>query len=555
MARNINSIQRHIVERCNLPMVEAGLNLFDCPAGCSKPGAKSFYNVAPGQLVAYTIDGTGNVPVTIGAADIATTTGDIYIGIGWDADGDGVSDDVRLIAGEHLTKCEVDEATVGRPQCGNPGIKAAAIDCTECGETYTAKVIVDNNLSRSWGPLFKSGQEFTATYTTECCTCDDCPPEHNCKEVICGIVEALNGELDLKLGDRAYPDWKNPNLPRPFRAVRGHDNIFSYCITPDPAECKCDTCNKIDAVTSATIGGEAVDFKGNLDPTDPAKTLVPQLKNIAYQIECAFDNIIGKNTGFAVVTEGATACCPLQLHVVTCDPDFVIDGLTPCPDALELPFTITPVKTCVDCDTEPAEPITPTCWLAVIVDPPKPKCDDCYLDKVSTWYGADISLEFLKDGFACKPKVMQKTIMEASAPRNFGAYIMWLEYKYGFGPAGRGRRHRASNYRRGYLNKWDDTSRIKNAVTAKCDAMYCSYYLDHDRVKKSSYGPTTYCTEFRSGIHIPITHDVALPSWEEFFNALITANNGNCKIQGSLACIEEPIKEKAEAVKAEAKSE
>jgi hypothetical protein len=540
---SIGKIERHIVPKHDYPMVAKDLPLFTCPSGNCK-GKKLFYNVAPGQLVAYTYPGPGLVPISVDNTNVATTSTDIYLGIGWDSNGDGLSDDIRLIAGEHLSLCQVEALTVGKPDCGSPGIKAASIDCVKCDETYTAKVTIDDNRSRSWGPIFKTGLEFTATYTPECGGCTDCPADANCKDVICGIVDALNGELDLKLDGIGYPDWKDSNLPRPYKAVRGHDNWYTYCITPDAAGSDCENCNQIDALTTFTLkAGDLdeviTDVSDLVDPTNAAKTIVAQLDHLVQRIECAFNDELGANTGFAYITKGATACCPLQLHVVTCDDKFEIDGLTPCDDAID-PATLlnfVPVNNCVDCGEGDPAAYTPACWFAIIAQPQRPKCDDCYLDKSYNWYGVDIKVEFLKDAYGHRPITKTATFLEARSPRNFGSQIQWLEYKFGFGPAGRGRRHRASNYRKGFLNKWDDTSRIKNAVTAKCEALYCSYTLEYTRWQRSQFGPSQYATDFESGIHVQTEHTVTLASLELFLTALVEANNGLCRVVNGVNCI------------------
>lgn len=538
--------ERHIVAYGNYPMKPGGEPLFSCPTGKNRPGEKIFYNGVPGQLVAYTHDpSVSTIPMTLNAADLATVTSDLIIGVFVDQDGDGVADDVRPLAGGCLDKCKIEEASVGTPHCGTPLIEAASIDCVKCDETYTVKVTIENNQTRSWSPLFKGGCEFIASMSPDCCTCDDCPPEANCKEIVCELVRQLNGELDLRINGELYPDWKGQGQPRPFRAVRGHDNWFTYCISPDPGDCDCNTCTKIDAITEATICGETVTFNGNLDPSDPSKTLIPQLQNIAFQIECAFDQYGGDQSGFAVVTQGITPCCPLQLHVVTCDPDFAIAGLEPCAAPCELKFPCK--RRCSDCSKEPVEPYVPECWIAIIAEPEKPDCK-CYLEDVPwAWYGVKGKIEFMTDAGECVPNTKSQTLLEPKSPRNFGAQIQWLEYKFGF-PGGRGRKYRASNYRKGTFGFPDDTSRLKNAVTAKCEALYCSYFLKHSNEYKPCLTSGYACTEYSSGIHVNCDDDVTLASWEEFFNALITANNNNCKVIGEVNCFPEKV-EKLDVVK------
>lgn len=537
MAKTAN-YENHIVAYGNYPMAPGGQNLFDCP-GCSKGNPKLFYNGYPGQLVAYTIEGTGNVPVTVGVADIPNITGDLYIGRFVDLDCDGVADDVQLIAGEHLTKCDVDSASVASPTCGLPSIKALSIDCVECHETYTVEVRLEDNVTRTWSPLHVPAK-CVASYTTECCTCDDCDPEANCNDIICGLVDSLNGELNLMIDKNTpYPDRKKARKERRYKAFRGHANWFTYCLVPEKSECDCEGCTTIPAITGATVGGEAVELQGNLTP-DGAATYIPQVQNIAQQLNCAFEKNIGKHSGFAFVTAGVTKCCPLQLHVNTCDAGFVLEGAEVCENGF-LPLEFTNSGCCTQVDPEtgaciiPEDKVeNPSCWLAVVADPPKPDCKGCYLDKPWMWYGNKLDIQLLKDPNDCSPEWRSYDILESQSPRNFGAQIQWLEYKHAF-PRGKGRRHNVSNQRRGWLGDFESDARV-NQVKAKCDSLYCSYSLGYSSDEKSQLDSRKYCKEYASVFHIDSCDDVTLASWEEFFNALITDQNGACKVIGDVTC-------------------
>lgn len=541
---------RHLVAHGNYPMVEGGKDLFSCP-GCKKRGGrrgKLFYNAGvPGQIVAYTFDpAVSPVPQTVDASNLATVTGDLFLGVLVDQDKDGVADDVRLIAGESIEKCDLDEINVGSPKCGNPAIKAASIDCVSCNETYVAKVSIDDNRTRSFAPpgVGTSAQEYIGTYHTKCCTCDDCPPEANCREVICGIVDSLNNTLDLEINGRLYPDYKPSNLPRPYRAVVGHKTIKTYCLCAEATECDCDTCNLLPAVTSATIGGETVEFTGNLTP-DGANTALPMIHNIAYQIECELEAKFGANAGFAVVTESINdCCCPWRLTVVTCDAGFAIDGLVECPDGAWEFGDLVSKKKCVSVDPETGECldpedsiVTPECWYAVIASPEIPDCDNCTLQRPWTWHGIKLEVDFLADPTGCTPKIATKTIEESKAPRNFGSQIQYLEYKWGF-PSGRGRDYSEVNNRSGWLGDFESQAKVKNAVTADCRKMYCSYFMDYSRTEKTKIDSALRCFPFHSGIHVAKGDADTIASFEEFLTALAEqgSNPSSCKIVAGVNC-------------------
>ena len=165
-----NAITKHIVTGGDYNMVPAGQRLYDCPNCRAGRNAKIFYNVAPGQLVAYTIDPITLQPITVDATTLATVTGDLYIGVGVDTDGDGAADDVRLLAGEKLDKCLLDEVSVSAPVCGQPQILGAYLDCVKCWETYAVQFRYSDNRTRSFGLTRADQNEITAAVSPECCS-------------------------------------------------------------------------------------------------------------------------------------------------------------------------------------------------------------------------------------------------------------------------------------------------------------------------------------------------------------------------------------------------
>lgn len=544
-----NAITKHIVTSGDYDMVPAGQRLFDCPNCLSGRGQQiKFYNVAPGQLVAYTIDPATLQPITVDATTLATVTGDLYIGVGVDTDGDGAADDVRLLAGEKLDKCLLDETSVSAPVCGQPQILAAYLDCVKCWETYAVQFRYSDNRTRSFGLTRADQNEITAAVSPECCDCDDCPQEANCEEVICKLVDSLNNEFDYTLnnGER-YPDKKADYRDIPYRAVRLHENWNTYCIDPIRSECDCEGCVATDAIVEATIGGEVVTFSGNLNPADNSQTFLAQLKNIAHQIECAFDSNIGQHSGFAYVTGGGPDnCCPYQLHIVTCDDDFELRGeggtvIDPC-DAINPYPEFQDRITCVDCDSSPAQPVVPNCGLAVIIEQPELDCD-CFIEKPLAWYGRTGELTFIKDLDSCTPIVKATELLEPRFPQNFGAWVRWLEYSQETG--GKGRQYRDVNARQGWLGLPDSVSRARNAITfSDCNKSYCTYYLGHaserrpviDRVTSKS----AVINRLSSYIHIPSDDANTLAAWEAFYNELLQIGSTTCNILGPVSCLPDP---------------
>lgn len=658
MTQTLKNIQKHVVASGDYALATAGQTLFTIIGSGSR--RRISYNVSPGQIVAYVIEGGVTRTVddgTLAAGDIH----ELYIGVGVDLDGDGVTDDIRHIGIEQVGGCDPREVSTSSPRCGSPQIMDFYFDCTECNETYSVIVRVDDNQTRSYSPWNKSFSEFVGSIVTNCNSCNDCPAEHNCKEIACKLADALNNDLDLKVGSRKYPDWKGQGLPRPFFATRLHSNSFVYCLSPQTEVGGCKDCTYIGAITGALINGTKYTFVGNTNPADATQTFPGQLDGIVQQLNDAFITEysggqvdVNPHAGSAYVTGSYQDCCPIQLHVNTCDASFILLG----PGDVEIvetsnnnPFTTygtdTASNNCIDCgdqdvaargtltftdqpangetvvigsktytfqttltdvdgnvqigattadsidnlvsainlstgagtkyaasmtlntqvtasegtgltmvvvaktpgvagnsigttdtvadaswgaatllggaDGAAAATTQYTCGIRVIAEQIKGDCD-CFMDKPLAFYGRKIDI--LPFGDSWTHGYWKTTEVQAmELPAGFGAFIQWLEYQTL--PEGRGRRYDRSNTNKGWANLPGNKARIKNAVTARCDKNYCSYYLKSfvDNIKLDKRrGVTTV----HSNLHIPSTDSTTITAWEDFLTALI-ALNPNCK--------------------------
>lgn len=527
------SLERHVVTKGNLPLLAAGVALFDLPTYKNgKPGPK-FVNAAPGQLVAFAIDSTTGYPITVDTTNIDTIKGQLWIGVAVDTDGDGVADNVRVIGSENFDKCGIDEAKIISPVCSQPQILAAYLDCVKCWETYTAHFRWSDNITRSFGIARDDQEAITIAYSPECHSCDDCDPAVNADEVICALVDGINSEIDYSVGGLDYPDRVGFFPERPFRAVRLHENWYTYCLSPEAGD-DCTSCNSIDSITGFSWGeGEGEEeftLKGNLDPNDSTKTLIAQLKNVAWQIEDAFTKTIGPHAGFAFVTgDGYNKCCPLQLHVIACVDDFVLDGaeapLVVCDDIDPYPVFTNKVK-CVDCASPEATTHTPTRGLAVIIEQPSGNCD-CDVSQPQAFYGRTGELFFLKDPNSSYPVIHATELLSPVFPRNFGSWIQWQEYQQDTG--GRGRSYRDTNNNQGWLRTPDNVSRLKNAIThSDCKKDYCTYYMELHEDRPSLTKSKAF-NKVSSFVHIPSTDSVTLVSWRAFFDKLLASSGTECK--------------------------
>lgn len=355
-----DNVQKHVVTAGNYGFAAAGQPLFNCIG--SGANAQLIYNVRPGQLVAYTI--SNGVATTVDESTLAASDiYELYVGVGVDTNGDGNADDVRHIGVEQISGCEPREVSTSSPRCGNPQVVDFYFDCTQCDETYSVMVSISDNMTQSYSPWNKSFSEFVGSIVTNCSSCDDCPVEHNCKEVACKLSDALNSELQLRVGQRIYPDWRGKGLPRPYHATRLHANSFIYCLAPQTEAGSCEDCTYYDAISGVNINGNYHEFVANVNPLDNTQTLPGQMEGIVKQINELFiteynsgQTNVNPHAGSAYLTGTYQQCCSVQLHVNTCDANFQlldVNGDPIAPTTSVNPFTQygTAVgdANCIDC--------------------------------------------------------------------------------------------------------------------------------------------------------------------------------------------------------------
>jgi len=502
-----------------------------------KAAGKLIYNVSPGQLVAYVIE-SGVTRIVAPAALDATEIYKLYVGVGVDEFGVGRTTAIRHLGIEHIAGCMPQALQASSPRCGAPQIVDFYFECTKCDETYSVMVTVDDNQTRSFSPWNKSMSEFVGSIVTSCSSCDDCDVEHNCREVSCKLADSLNGELDLRVGSRLYPDWSGKGLPRPYHATRLHANSYVYCFSPQTVANSCTDCTYVAAVKGATINGTNYNFVGNTDPADSTHTLTSQLAFLADQLNEFFETEYGANAhaGRAYTTGSYSDCCAIQLHVNTCDAAFVLYNAADAAISKTTtnPFTLhgttAAVENCIDCAAEPAADTTYDCGIRVIAERITGDCG-CYISNPLSFYGRKIDIKPFGDGWKKKPwKTVEVQAMEL--PSGFGSWIQFLEYQTL--PEGKGRNFSRSNNLRGtFLSLPEKKARV-NQVTAKCDTNYCSYYIKLDVENMTLIDKRGYLT-IHGNVHIPAGDSTTVAAWEAFETALL-ALNPSCEVIGTTTC-------------------
>lgn len=531
---NTPYVEKKLVTKGDLGFVTAGTALYSVLNQKDFRG-KLIYNVAPGQLVAWVDKKDGTIPLTeTPATIIAADLPFLHIGVGYDGDNDGIVEAIRQFGPDHAEACAITSFNATAPQCGVSEIKAIYPSCLSC-ETLTLKVTVNDSFTRSFASAGwpNEAATFVASYTPDCATCGDCEKTVTCDEYMCGLVDQINGEETYKLNGEFYPDYFNDTVKRPFRAVKIHENWFSYCITPENSTCV--NCNKIDDLTTFVVGTgpseETVNFVGVKDPANNTQTLISQLSYAAQQIENKLKDKYGRHGGWAVLTRSVGNCCGVQLHVVTCDPDFTITGLTPCVNAIDPTGTFTVSGVCQQCDTATTSE-TRTCGIAIIADQDTLDCD-CFLEFPPANMLRNITVDVVSTGNLAK-YAKKATLQEGKVPSGFGAEVQLEEYRQVAGYSGYN--YSNGNNPRGNLGLPSKDSRIRKAVTADCNTSYCNYEFE-GRFQRE-FGPADNAVNriIKTNVFVPEGASTTKTAVEALALKLAQLSAGTCKLRTAYGC-------------------
>jgi hypothetical protein len=535
---NVAEIEKVLVTDGNLGFVATGTALYSV-VKTKDLRAKRMYNITPKRLVAWVDKKDGSIPLTVAPADIVA--GDLpflHIGVGYDGDGDGIAEAIREYGPDDALACNITDFNAVPPQCGIPEIKALYPGCLGC-EPLTLKIKVSDSFTRSFAPWQLDAAEFVASYAPDCATCTDCEKTVTCDEYICGLVDQINGEETYMIGDEHYPDYMGDTMKRPFRAVKLHENWFSYCIVPESTTCT--DCHKIDDLTTFTVGTggtqEIVNFVGVKNPADNTQTLITQLEYAAQQIEAKIKEKYGQHGGWAILSRGVGNCCGVQLHVVTCDPNFTIAGLTPCVDAINPEATFVVSGICKQCDSSTTNDVR-TCGLAIIADQDRLDCD-CFLKHVPTYLGRNIEIEVIGRNNVAK-NTRLKTLQEQRLPSGFGAEVQADEYRQLAGYNGYDYSN-GNNPRMDGLGLPGNDSRIRKAVTADCKKSYCLYEMGSRFKREFGLGNQAVNRMVKTRLWVPQGDTTTQTAVEDLMLKLATLNAGTCKILTPLGCDGQPL--------------
>lgn len=503
-----------LVTHGNLGMVAAGTVLFPAPSA----DGTSFVNAQPGQLFAAD-------PNTLVAVDnttlSATNIDKLIFGVAVDNDGDGLADTFRSVAGDALYGAYIDALEAEAPACGLPAIKDFLFKCTDVDSSYSVKIALENNLTRSYYPLNR-GEEFVLTADTNDPSCTSCSTTHDCSEVACRLVDSF-----YRTALANYPDWRQPRKNFPVEVHRLFDQDYEFCLTPEGNTC--DDCLAVPALNTFTVGtgGDAVEhaLTHTINLADNTQTLIPQLARLVSQINTILDGL-----GHATISRGTGGCCPIKLLINTCQDIFVghNDGetttnLTPCNENEDqsLPNPLDPIANTNDCPScgDVATTTTYDCGIRVIVKPELLDCTCNYptLPPKAYFFGKmDI---FPIDGWVNgSTTVVEKQAIQI--PQNFGYWVKWEEYSQN--SHGRGKSWMPFNINRGQLGLPQAGGRIDALTYSDCKKDYCSYDIAH-RIPWSDWGNdgTYKSPSAHTRIFVPFNDSTTKTSIQAFWTAYV----------------------------------
>lgn len=465
-----------LVTSGNLAMVAAGTTLFPAPTA----DGFSSVNAQPGQLFAAD-------PNTLVAVDNTTLSASnidkLIFGVAIDSDGDGVADTYRSVAGDALYGAYIDALEAEPPVCGLPAIKDFLFKCTDVDSSYSIKIALENNLTRSYYPLNR-GEEFVLTADTNDPACTSCSTTHDCSEVACRLVDSF-----YRTGLDQYPDWRQPKKNFPVKVHRLFDKDYEFCLTPEGNTC--DDCLAVPAINIIRIGGVTPTALTNtINPGDNTQTLIPQLKRVVAQINTVLDGL-----GYATISRGTGGCCPVKLLVNTCqtfeighDDGETVTYLTPCNELEDntQPNPLDPISVDSDCPNcgDAAATVTYDCGIRVIVEPELLDCTCNYPDLPPKAYFYGKMDIYPIDGWV-NGSTAVVTKQDIQIPQNFGYWVKWEEYNQN--THGNGKSYLPYNHNRGQLGLPQKGGRVDAITFADCKEDYCSYDIVH-RIPWSDWG-------------------------------------------------------------------
>lgn len=469
-----------LVTANNYALVTAGTKLYN---------ADGSINILPGQLGIY--DAANHT-----ALGTAVSKNKVYFAVGVDTNGDGIADTIRKSAGEELVKCKFDSATAEPPRGECPEIWDFMFDCTTCEAEYGIQVKVD---SPEFAPFF--ADEMYPTYpfniTTDCCGCELCTTEHNCNEVVCKFVDAINQTTNNG------PSKNTIKKDLPFVAERLFANVYTIQLP-----CIDGNCGKtyLEALESITINGVTTPIT-IADPNNANQMLIGQIKLLENQL----NTILTQGT-VRIYQKCSDTCYEIMIN--TCDTVTAVAGkVTPSlPVVVTHPLTVTTETNCTDCEDAGTTTKTYPCGIRLISKMFPVDCG-CFPPKryIGTRY-TKLGV-YPTTGFSCN-NFKTNQVQTVTLSEGKGVDLRWREFMQETGGAGRN----YDPYVQSFGKFGVHSERMSSSILSQC-IDYCVYSLRHHSSSnpEAPLGPT-YNSILQTTLIIPSTDSTTMEQFETAFN-------------------------------------
>lgn len=534
----ISTINREnlLVAKGNYAVLATGTPIYQADGSIS---------LMPGQLGIF----DAKTHTSLNAGNVAAVK-DIYIAIGIDTDGDGVSNEVRKVAGDLWNKNRMQNATAEPPRGACPEIWDYMFDCVDCGTDYGLKVQVDSTDLHTYTSPYQLFTYPVNVISEPCDTCgDNCDQaDTNCNEIVCKMMDQIN-RTTVQADGTVKRNLITTEFP--FDVER----LYTY-ISTATIPCVDGNCGQelLAAVNSITINTGAVVLNlGTGTPADgtthtytvspvllsgagATTMLVGQTKLLENQLNAYL--VAQEIPGHFKVSKSCTdSCFTIQLNScavisnvnVGDDEDYDFDPSSAVSDpvvglggiVVTSPLTTTIPVGCSDCTDASFTTKTYTCGIRFTAKLDKRDCG-CFPPlqyHASSWSKLNVfPTSGFKPGHWATNKVQGIKLAEGQ-----GVDLRWREYKQQAGGMGRGYDMYNSTY-----GRWGAQGfRVQNSVTAEC-VPYCQYEFQHFNSTNSATIAainTTWNAQFLSLVAIPQKDDTTKTSFEAVINPWLAVSN------------------------------
>lgn len=503
----------------------------------TSPNKRNLYNVRTGEIVFYdpkTGDSYDDNPTT----GIANAT-HLRVGVGVGKKGQ-LADNIRLLFRDTI-KFPVTTGTSAVNTSDRLAYNATASSCSQtqvldvyfcdakCGETVSFTIKADTPVLRQYMP---DSELATYTFTaTPDCGCETCDGTVNMEDLVCKLVDKVNGKFRKLRYDQFFAGNNERDLIQPIRAARlfsdaNNDTSHRWDLTP--ASVGCTTCELFDPITTFKVDNSVVlTFVGTTVTIDGSSyTTASQLESVVEQLNDYLSTTGG--SAYIGTRTASGACCTKSIYVNSCITDsleFVVDGADMAPTLSEAAFAaITNEATgCKDCGGNAPTTTTYEHGIRLFLDPIELNFEGCYPPQ-QFFPSLHSSMEFGgSTGFGCcAPVVCEKqagTLAE-------GLGYKFVELEIGQHNGGQGRNFVYDTPSLGLRGLPEaGTAYTSTTIDAKQNYKVYSFILNRVVDDNTVSGAAIRGYRDESRLLIPTADTATIASWETCLGLLMAKFN------------------------------